>query len=344
MNLPTVLLALRWLVLDTFRQSLASGILWLMLAVTGLCILFCLSAGVVGDVNPRWAPDEPPELLPRGAADAAQAKREGVDVVSGELTLAFGLVRIPLARGRVEAVRQLQLLLAVGVADVAGLLLTLIWTAGFLPTFLEPHAVSVLLAKPVPRWSLLLGKFLGVVAFVLAQASLFVGGTWLALGLRTGVWEKAYLLCILMLLLHFTIFFSVSALIAVWTRSTVACVFGTLVFWFLCWGMNYGRHALVALEPAPGEVVSAQQPPLQTLSPLVRWSAEAGYWALPKPADLGILLYHAMHAEGLTRELNVFRAVEQRGEFFPQLSVLASVLFTVAVLAVAGHQFVTMDY
>jgi hypothetical protein len=121
-------------------------------------------------------------------------------------------------------------------------------------------------------------------------------------------------------------------------------VFGSLVFWFLCWGMNYGRHALVALEAAPAQAGSAQQPPQQTLSPLVRWSAEAGYWALPKPADLGILLYHAMRAESFARELSVFQIVEQRGEFFPELSVLASLLFTVVILAVAARQLVIMDY
>ena len=56
------------------------------------------------------------------------------------------------------------------VADTGGILLALVWTAGFLPTFLEPGAASVLLAKPVPRWSLLAGKFLGILIFVAFQA------------------------------------------------------------------------------------------------------------------------------------------------------------------------------
>src|SRR5262249_52015854 len=78
---------------------------------------------------------------------------------------------------------------AVWVADWAGLLLALVWTAGFLPSFLEPASVSVLLAKPVPRWLVLAGKVLGVVAFVGVLAVAFVGATWLALALRTGVWD-----------------------------------------------------------------------------------------------------------------------------------------------------------
>jgi ABC-type transport system involved in multi-copper enzyme maturation permease subunit len=343
MDLPATLLTLRCLVRDTFRQAVASGIFWLMLGITALSVLFCLSVGVVGDAQLPYSAEEPREWVPRGEKlDPDAARKEGVDVVGGDLTLAFGLVRVQLARGRDDAVRYLELLLAMVVADVGGLLLALVWTSGFMPAFLEQHAVSVLLAKPVPRWSLLLGKYLGVLAFVLVQAVLFVGGTWLALALRTGVWDPTYLLCIVLLLLHFAIFFSFSTLLAVSTRSTVVCVFGSLVFWFLCWGMNYGRHALVALEPGPVAGSAAPEPEL--VSPLARAAGEAGYWVLPKPADLGILLYHALRAEAYAQELHAFKAVEERGRFNGTLSVFASLLFTGCLLAVAARQFVTMDY
>ena len=52
----------------------------------------------------------------------------------------------------------------------------------------------MLLAKPVPRWLILAGKFAGVILFVGMQAALFFAGTWLALGLRTGIWLNEYLL------------------------------------------------------------------------------------------------------------------------------------------------------
>ena len=72
----------------------------------------------------------------------------------------------PVSRERSDAVHFLELLLAGGIAGTLGLLLALVWTAGFVPTFLEPSAASVLLAKPVARWQLLLGKYLGVLTFV----------------------------------------------------------------------------------------------------------------------------------------------------------------------------------
>src|SRR5262249_55036910 len=161
-------------------------------------------------------------------------------------------VRVAVARDVSSAVHFVQLVLAAGVADTLGLLLTLVWTAGFLPYFLAPQAVSVLLAKPVPRWALLAGKYLGVLAFVLAQAIYFVGGTWLALGLRTGVWDTTYLVCIPLLLLQFAIFFGFSLLLAVCFRSTVICVTGSIAFWAVCWAINFGRHAMAAASTVAG--------------------------------------------------------------------------------------------
>src|SRR5262245_37933916 len=184
-GLPAALHALGWLLRDTFRQAVATGILALVLTVTGLCVLGCLSVGVTG----------------------------------GELTLAFGAVRLPMNHDPANSVRFVQVVLALGVADGLGLLLILVWTAGFLPAFVDPAAAAVMLAKPVPRWSLLAGKYLGVLAFVGVNAVLFVGGTWLALGLRTGVWDAAYFWCVPLLLAHFAVFFSVSTLLAVATRS-----------------------------------------------------------------------------------------------------------------------------
>src|SRR5262249_27381781 len=145
---------------------------------------------------PLHRPGEQAEFLPAGDNDATPEKlaNQGVDVISGDLTLAFGAIRLQLGRDREDAVRFLQLLLAGAVAATAGILLILAWAAGFFPTFLDPSAAAVLLAKPVPRWSLLVGKYLGVLAFVGFQAAVFVTGTWLALGVKTGVWDAAYLL------------------------------------------------------------------------------------------------------------------------------------------------------
>ena len=143
-----------WLVRDTFRQSLASGICWLLFGLSTVCILVCLSASVSGPAAAGPGGREPrfPAALRPDAHDAHKLQQSGVAVADGTLRLAFGAIRVPVARDARSAVHFLQLILAGGVADTLGLLLTLVWTAGFLPGFLDPRAVSVLLAKPVPRW------------------------------------------------------------------------------------------------------------------------------------------------------------------------------------------------
>src|SRR5262249_52441487 len=144
----------------------------------------------------------------------------------GRLTLGFGLLRVGLFRDGPSAAHFLQALLGRWVAGTFGTLLVLVWTAGFIPEFLQPAHAAVQLVKPLPRWALLAGKYLGVLAFVGAQVVVFVAGTWAALGLRTGVWDLNYLLCIPLLLFQFAVVYSVSALLAVLTRSGVLCAIG----------------------------------------------------------------------------------------------------------------------
>lgn len=333
MNLPAALYAVRWMIRDTFRQARASGIVWVMLVVSILCILLCLSIGTTGPKNWRDPKDPTPEILPRDPGDdPAKVAKSGIPLVSGEVTFGFGAIPVPLGRDALDAVRFIQVVLAFGVADTLGILLTLIWTAGFLPTFLEPSAASVLLAKPVPRWSLLLGKYLGVLVFVALQAVVFVGGTWLALGIKTGIWDPLYLMTIPMLLLHFSIFYSVSVLLAVVTRSTVACVFGSILFWFACYAMNFARHSVLGT------------PDLHVTSGGFHLGTELGYWLLPKPADLGILLYDGLKADAFFGKALMFQNVQNQGHFHPDLSILSSLAFMVVVLAMAAYEFVKTDY
>lgn len=336
MTLYDNLRAAGWLIRDTFRQSLSYGIFWLLLGVSLVSISVCATIQIEGDVAIDQG--EGPDFLPRkdpAAKDVEKAKRSGVAIVDGRLSLAFGAMSVPLDRDRRDAVHFVELALAGGVADALGLLLTLVWTAGFLPGFLDGRSVSVLFAKPVSRRLLIAGKYLGVLSFVLFHAALFVGGTWLAIGCRTGVWETTYFWAIPLLLLHFAIFFSFSVLLAVCTRSTVACVFGSVFFWCICWGMNFGRHAMLAETYQPGDATVAAQ---------AMHFVEAGYWFLPKPADLGILLYDALEAASAFGKIAVFDSVQAHGDFHPWLSIAASLGFMGLALVAASRQFAALDY
>ena len=229
------------------------------------------------------------------------------------MTLAFGAVSFPVSRERGDAVTFLELLLAGGFAGTVGVLLTLVWTAGFVPTMLDPSAASVLLAKPVARRQLLFGKYFGVLMFVGFQVVLFVALTWLALGVRTNVWSMTYWWCVPLLLLQFAIFYSFSVLLAVITRGTVACVFGSVLFWLMAWGINYGCvMARGSLE--------AQYLPAGTLA-----LTEAAYWISPKPIDAGLILFNALDAQRHFEKPAVFNLLESGQRIF---TLLVDPLFT----------------
>ncbi|HEV3263860.1 MAG TPA: hypothetical protein VG013_43900 [Gemmataceae bacterium] len=330
MNLPAALFVTRWLVRDTFRQALAARTFWLMLSVSVLCIVFCLSIHIEAD-----RPLRPPGEIELYGGDGRPLT--GPNPHPGQVTLGFGAVRLALFRDAEAEVRMVQTLLAFWVAGTAGMLVLLVWTAGFLPAFLEPGSAAVMLTKPVPRWLLLAGKSLGVLTFVAFQEIVFFGGTWLALGVRTGVWSPHYLLCIPLLLLSFAIVYSFSVLMAVCTRSTVACIFGSILFWLICFGMNYGRHTVVAMP-----YLEADRAPF---SSSIQGVTEAAYWILPKPADQVMLLDQALqagdHFDALPR---AFRVVLEHDAFHADLSLLTSLLFSVGLLAVAARQLVTTDY
>ncbi len=334
MNAPQIIYVLRWLIRDTFRQALAGKVFWIMLAVSGLCILFCLGVGIEGGNNLR------PEKHTRELFDPVtnQPLTQATPNL-GKLHLLFGLFKVDLTRDRENEVHLLHVIFASWVAGTAGLLLTLVWTAGFLPDFLQASNAAVLFAKPIPRWLHLVGKYLGVVLFVAFQAVVFFGGTWLALCLRTDVWLYGYLAGIPLAIVSFAVFYSFSVLLASCTRSTVACVLGCVLFWAVCMGMNYARHSAVALPRlAPGT------PALPASTMFV---IDAGYWLLPKPADFGMMLEQALSAGTHMATLSAlpeFSKVLEMDALDPLGVVFSSMLFSVVMLGMAGWQLAKLDY
>lgn len=350
------------LIVDTYRQAHASAVLWIMLTVTLVGFLLCLSVSVEKFLT-TGPKEDAPEFLPPDASalymvndvlpylhgnDAIfpalaqsllrdkyfrkEAERTGVQKAEGKLYLGFGMVEVARSRQASDAVRFLEVLLATTMTGIVGMVLAIIWTAGFLPTFLEPSAAAVLLVKPIPRWQLLIGKYIGVVLFVGVQVLLFVLLTWLALGWRTGVWDINYLLTIPVMTLQFAIFYSFSVMLAVVTRNTVACAFGTLLFFVACIVMNTARHTLIIHAGEPGYLAHV---------PMV---VEAGYWFLPKPVDLAILLSSSLDAANYFQQMFEYHALVQRGAFQPLMSLAVSCLFMVVSVFIGAMQFNEIDY
>src|SRR5262249_19520797 len=85
-NLPVALLTIKWMVRDTFRQSLASRLFWVLLGVSIICIGFCLSVKVEGDERLPTLPGETAIGIPKNDPKAIElgpegVKKSGVDIL-----------------------------------------------------------------------------------------------------------------------------------------------------------------------------------------------------------------------------------------------------------------------
>lgn len=126
------------------------------------------------------------------------------------------------------------------------ILLAVISTAGLLPDFLAGGSIELSLARPISRGALFALRVLGALLFVLAQATIGVGLAYLIIGVRFDLWLHASLLAIPLVTLQFFYLYSVSALIAVATRSTVASLLGTLLFWFAVFLVQFTTKQLAS--------------------------------------------------------------------------------------------------
>jgi ABC-type transport system involved in multi-copper enzyme maturation permease subunit len=77
-----------------------------------------------------------------------------------------------------------------------GMALAVFASSGLVPTVLEPGRIELLLSKPVRRWQILLGRYLGNLAVVGLNVAYLIAGVWLIFGWKTGVWSPGFLYAI----------------------------------------------------------------------------------------------------------------------------------------------------
>src|SRR5262249_57372957 len=98
------------------------------------------------------------------------------------------------------------------------------------------------LAKPVRRLSLLGYKYLGGLTFMFLTTTFLVFGLWIALGLRSGIWEPSFLLLIPILTFQFAMYYALSTFLAVLTRSAIVCLLGCVMLSGLPFGVGCAYH------------------------------------------------------------------------------------------------------
>ncbi len=126
--------------------------------------------------------------------------------------------------------------------------LALVSTAGIFPDFLAGGSIDLYLSKPLSRLRLFATKYLGGLLFVTLQVAVFSLASFLVLGLRGGSWQPALFLAIPLVVLMFSYLFSMCVLFGVLTRSTVASLLLTFVFWAVIWGLHQTEISLLRAQ------------------------------------------------------------------------------------------------
>jgi ABC-type transport system involved in multi-copper enzyme maturation permease subunit len=151
-----------------------------------------------------------------------------------EPSLFFGLVPVPVPLFSLS--QQVQFIgdSIIGVWGAAfTMLLSTILTASFIPSMLAKGTVDLLLVKPIHRVTLFVYKFLGGLSFMFLNTVIIMTGIWLGIGIQSGLWIHSFLICIFVYTFQFGIFYAVSALVAVLTRSAIVSILAAMMTWGL---------------------------------------------------------------------------------------------------------------
>ena len=136
-------------------------------------------------------------------------------------------------------------------------LLALVASAGLFPELVSSGTVETLLARPIARWRLYVFKFTGGLLFTALQVMVFCTASFVVIGVRGGAWEPGLFLAVPMVALLYSYLFSVCALIGTVTRSGIAALLLTVLFWGFLFTLNTSEQMVNSFRIAKIEERSA---------------------------------------------------------------------------------------
>lgn len=230
----------------------------------------------------------------------------------GRASLLFGWATVDLTlfgtqRSYHELLLYFQGMVANWLGGAFAMALAIVFVARDFPTLLAPGGAEHVLARPHSRRAVFWARWSCSVAVFALLPLLLVGGAFLAVGLRAGLWNWPYLLAIPLVVLQFACMSALAALFGVWTRSATAATLASFLAWGACGLANLARGALVALRASGLD----QHPSLRAPD----WFAsgvEALYWVLPSFGDFDYAVAWCVAQAPISPALSA-KIVEQTG-------------------------------
>ncbi|MSR41185.1 MAG: hypothetical protein EXS10_04705 [Phycisphaerales bacterium] len=147
-------------------------------------------------------------------------------------------------------------------------ILALLSTATIFPE-LVTGGVDTLVSKPISRHRLYFTKFATGLLFTLAQVLVFTTLSFLVLGIRGGVWSFGLFIAVPIMLVFYSYLYSVMAVMGSLTRSVIASVIVTLLFWVGIWAVHAGEQFTLLGETVQNVEITAIERRLENAQTVV---------------------------------------------------------------------------
>jgi ABC-type transport system involved in multi-copper enzyme maturation permease subunit len=243
------------------------------------------------------------------------------------------------------------------IGAAVALLISTIITAFFIPNMLRKGTVDLLVVKPISRPALLLYKYVGGLTFIFLNTVVIVAGIWLALGLRTHMWGTGFLLSIFVLTFQFALYYAVSTLFAVLSRSPIVAILMTCLFWFVfAFLIGYGYSLVdmsrklhdvieVQAQAAGEEMPAKEQMPEKPFSETVYTTADIIHFVTPHLKDLDTLTDKWVLDDVTPPDSPQRKAADKAYAGFRWTEAIAvTTLYIMGLLAVSCWWFARKDY
>jgi hypothetical protein len=128
--------------------------------------------------------------------------------------------------------------------DWLAIILALISTAAIFPDFIAGGSIDLYLSKPISRVRLFVTKYTSALLLVTLQVTLFSAACFVLMRARVGVWDIRLFWAVPVVVLVFSYLFAFAALVGLITRSTVAALLLTILFWLTLFGVDFAEREL----------------------------------------------------------------------------------------------------
>ncbi|MEL7238424.1 MAG: ABC transporter permease, partial [Planctomycetota bacterium] len=145
----------------------------------------------------------------------------------------------------------------------AATILAIISTAGIVPDLVTGGSIDLYLSKPLGRTRLFLTKYVTGLLFVAMQIAVFALACFLVIGFRANAWAWAIFLVVPVVTVYYSFLFCVCALVGMLSRSALAAILVTLLFWLVLFILNASDTVLLIRRTVFELNVAGQQAQLE---------------------------------------------------------------------------------